>query len=41
MTFADAVEAEAVAQVVNLSTADASEAMRAFMEKRDPNFTGE
>jgi enoyl-CoA hydratase/carnithine racemase len=41
VTFADAVEAEAVAQVLNLSTADAREAMRAFMEKRDPNFTGE
>ena len=40
-TFADAVEAEAMAQVVNLSTPDAKEAMRAFMEKRDPAFTGE
>jgi 2-(1,2-epoxy-1,2-dihydrophenyl)acetyl-CoA isomerase len=41
VTFADAVEAEAVAQVLNLTTADAREAMRAFMEKRDPNYTGE
>jgi enoyl-CoA hydratase/carnithine racemase len=40
-TFADAVEAEAVAQVVNLSTSDVQEAVRAFMEKRAPNFTGE
>ena len=40
-TFADAVEAEAVAQVANLSTSDVQEAVRAFMEKRDPNFTGE
>jgi enoyl-CoA hydratase/carnithine racemase len=40
-TFEDAVEAEAMAQVVNLSTPDAKEALRAFMEKRDPEFTGE
>ena len=40
-TFAEAVEAEAVAQVVNLSTADVQEAVRAFTEKRDPHFTGE
>src|SRR6478752_3590241 len=38
-TFEDAVEAEAMAQVVNLSTPDAKEALRAFMEKRDPEFT--
>src|SRR3954453_192680 len=41
VTFAEAVEAEAAAQVVNLSSADAKEAMKAFMEKRTPNFTGE
>jgi enoyl-CoA hydratase/carnithine racemase len=40
-TFEDAVEAEAMAQVVNLSTPDAKEALRAFMAKRDPEFTGE
>jgi enoyl-CoA hydratase/carnithine racemase len=40
-TFEDAVEAEAMAQVVNLSTPDAKEAVRAFIEKRDPEFTGE
>jgi len=40
-TFAEAVEAEAVAQVLNLSTTDVAEAVRAFMEKRDPHFTGE
>jgi 2-(1,2-epoxy-1,2-dihydrophenyl)acetyl-CoA isomerase len=40
-TFEDAVEAEAMAQVVNLSTPDAKEAVRAFMEKRAPEFTGE
>ena len=41
VTFAEAVEAEAAAQVVNLSSADAREAVRAFMEKRTPQFTGE
>src|SRR3954454_7996980 len=40
-TFEDAVEAEAMAQVVSLSTPDAKEAVRAFMEKRDPQFTGD
>jgi 2-(1,2-epoxy-1,2-dihydrophenyl)acetyl-CoA isomerase len=41
VTFAEAVEAEAAAQVVNLSSADAREAIKAFMEKRDPKFSGE
>jgi len=41
VTFAEAVEAEAAAQVLNLSTDDAKEAVRAFMEKRNPQFTGE
>lgn len=41
VTFAEAVEAEAAAQVVNLSSEDAKEAVRAFMEKRNPQFTGE
>ena len=36
VTFAEAVEAEAAAQVVNLSSDDAKEAVRAFMEKRNP-----
>jgi 2-(1,2-epoxy-1,2-dihydrophenyl)acetyl-CoA isomerase len=36
----DAVEAEGAAQVVNLKTADAAEALAAFKEKRDPKFTG-
>lgn len=40
-TFAEAVEAEAAAQVVNLGSADAREAVRAFTEKRTPEFTGE
>jgi len=41
VSFAEAVEAEAMAQVVNLGTSDVNEAVRAFMEKRDPHFTGE
>jgi 2-(1,2-epoxy-1,2-dihydrophenyl)acetyl-CoA isomerase len=41
VTFAEAVEAEAMAQVVNLSSDDAREAVKAFMEKRNPKFTGE
>ena len=41
VSIAEAVEAEEVAQVVNLSTTDVQEAVRAFVEKRDPNFTGE
>jgi enoyl-CoA hydratase/carnithine racemase len=41
VSFAEAVEAEAMAQVVNLGTADVNEAVRAFTEKRDPQFTGE
>jgi enoyl-CoA hydratase/carnithine racemase len=34
----EALESEAHAQVVNFSSPDASEAMAAFLEKRDPNF---
>ncbi len=34
------LEAESTAQAYNLSTADTAEAMRAFAEKRDPDFTG-
>jgi enoyl-CoA hydratase/carnithine racemase len=41
VSFAEAVDAEAMAQVVNLGTADVNEAVRAFTEKRDPQFTGE
>src|SRR3954451_10578337 len=41
VTFAEAVDAEAAAQVVNLSSADAREAVKAFMEKREPKFSGE
>lgn len=40
-TYDEALEAEAVAQVANLATADVREAMSAFVEKREPRFTGE
>ncbi|MEY2740948.1 MAG: hypothetical protein RL283_1050 [Actinomycetota bacterium] len=36
----EALEAEAAAQVTNFGTADTAEAMAAFLEKRDPKFTG-
>jgi 2-(1,2-epoxy-1,2-dihydrophenyl)acetyl-CoA isomerase len=39
-TFAEAVEAEAQAQVVNFGLEDTREAMRAFREKREPTFEG-
>jgi 2-(1,2-epoxy-1,2-dihydrophenyl)acetyl-CoA isomerase len=39
-SLAEALDAEAAAQVVNLATDDAVEAVRAFREKRPPNFTG-
>ena len=35
-----ALEAEGQAQTVNGATQDAKEAIAAFMEKRDPNFSG-
>jgi 2-(1,2-epoxy-1,2-dihydrophenyl)acetyl-CoA isomerase len=39
-TFEAAIEAESAAQVDNLSTEDAAEAIAAFLEKRDATFHG-
>jgi enoyl-CoA hydratase/carnithine racemase len=39
-TYAQALEAEAMAQAVNGSTKDTNEAIRAFLEKRTPVFRG-
>jgi enoyl-CoA hydratase/carnithine racemase len=39
-SMADALENEARCQTVNFSTEDTTEAMRAFAEKRDPDFKG-
>lgn len=40
VSMAQALEGEARCQAVNLSTEDTREAMRAFVQKRDPHFTG-
>ena len=40
MSLAQAVEAEAQAQNVNFASADTAEALLAFVEKRDPKFSG-
>ncbi|WP_040492492.1 enoyl-CoA hydratase/isomerase family protein [Ilumatobacter nonamiensis] len=40
VTLEEALDDEGLSQTVNFSTADTAEAMRAFVEKRDPNFTG-
>jgi 2-(1,2-epoxy-1,2-dihydrophenyl)acetyl-CoA isomerase len=40
LTMAQALDAEAAAQVANFATTDAAEAYRAFLEKRPPVFTG-
>lgn len=39
-TFAEAVDAEGVAQAVTLVSEDAKEAIAAFLEKRAPRFSG-
>ena len=36
----EALEREAVSQTVNFNSADTAEAMAAFVQKRDPKFTG-
>lgn len=38
--FPEALEAEGMAQTVNIGTADTREAIAAFLEKRDPIFEG-
>lgn len=40
-TMAEAVESEGVAQALMFSSRDTAEAMIAFVEKREPRFTGE
>jgi enoyl-CoA hydratase/carnithine racemase len=39
-SFADALDAEASAQSVNLASRDTREGFAAFLEKRRPKFTG-
>jgi 2-(1,2-epoxy-1,2-dihydrophenyl)acetyl-CoA isomerase len=39
-SFADALEAEGMAQSVNVATKDTREAIAAFLEKRPPRFRG-
>jgi 2-(1,2-epoxy-1,2-dihydrophenyl)acetyl-CoA isomerase len=41
ISIVEAVEAEARAQVVNRTTGDPAEATLAFLEKREPRFTGQ
>jgi 2-(1,2-epoxy-1,2-dihydrophenyl)acetyl-CoA isomerase len=40
LTLAQALEAEAQAQIVNFGTRDTAEAMAAFVEGREPRFRG-
>ena len=39
-SLAEALEHEATCQTVNFGTADVAEAMQAFVQKREPKFTG-
>ncbi len=40
VTLEEALDDEAAAQTINFATSDTAEAMRAFLEKREPKFTG-
>jgi enoyl-CoA hydratase/carnithine racemase len=40
LSIEQSLEAEAMAQTVNIGTADTAEAMAAFLEKREPEFKG-
>ena len=40
VTLEEALDYEAAAQTINFATSDTAEAMRAFIEKREPKFTG-
>ena len=40
VTLEEALDDEGVAQTVNFGTADTAEAMKAFLEKREPKFEG-
>jgi 2-(1,2-epoxy-1,2-dihydrophenyl)acetyl-CoA isomerase len=40
VTLEQALDDEGVAQSLNFSTADTMEALRAFVEKREPKFEG-
>ena len=40
VTLEQALDDEGAAQTINMGTADTAEAMRAFVEKRDPAFRG-
>jgi 2-(1,2-epoxy-1,2-dihydrophenyl)acetyl-CoA isomerase len=41
ISFEEAIEGEARAQHIAYTTADMAEGIRAFLERRDPNFTGQ
>ena len=40
VTMEEALDDEGLSQTVNFGTNDTTEAMKAFLDKRDPNFQG-